>query len=329
MEIVIRIEHDSDVGVARRSAREAAESAGLNEEDAGRAALVATEAATNLARHASSGAFFVRRLDPAEGHGIEMLAVDRGPGMANLANSMVDGVSTRGTPGQGLGAMKRIADLLTIDSRPGEGTIMVAQVRNGSAPSPLPMAVGGLTAAIVPDGCGDAFAFAAKGQGLAIIMIDGLGHGIDAAVAAEAAVECFHRRSTDDLVNLFQALDRELKPTRGAAIAVAHIDLQDKAVHFMGVGNISGVLVSGGKARNMVSHNGIVGHTMRRVQQFDYPFTDGPTVLLHSDGIGTRWHPMALIERGLAHPTVIAAQLWRSDARGRDDAGIVVARGRA
>ncbi len=328
MEIVIRIEHDSDVGVARRSAREAAESAGLDEEDAGRAALVATEAATNLARHASSGAFFVRRLDPAEGHGVEMVAVDRGPGIANLANSMVDGVSTRGTPGQGLGAMKRIADLLTIDSRPGEGTIVVAQVRNGSAAAPLPMAVGGIAAAIAPDGCGDAFAFSPRVRGVAVIMIDGLGHGADAAVAAEAAVECFHRRSTDDLVNLFQALDRELRPTRGAAIAIAHVDLQDRAVHFMGVGNISGILISGGKARNMVSHNGIVGHTMRRVQQFDYPFAEDPTVILHSDGVGTRWQPMALIERGLTNPTAIAAQLWRSDARGRDDAGVVVVRGR-
>ena len=326
---MIRIEHDSDVGVARRTARETAVAAGLGEEDAGRAALVATEAATNLARHASSGAFFVRRLDPAEGHGIEMLAVDRGPGIANLANSMVDGVSTRGTPGQGLGAIKRIADLLTIDSRPGEGTIMVAQVRNGSTAPPLPMAVGGLTAAISSDGCGDAFAFAPKGHGVAIIMIDGLGHGADAAAAADAAVECFHRRSTDDLVNLFQALDRELKPTRGAAIAIAHVAPSEKSVHFMGIGNISGILISGGKARNMVSHNGIVGHTMRRVQQFDYPFEDGPTVILHSDGIGTRWQPMALVERGLTNPTAIAAQLWRSDARGRDDAGIVVARGQA
>lgn len=323
---MIRIEHESDVGVARRTAREAAEAAGLNEEDAGRAALVATEAATNLAKHASDGAFFVRRLDPSEGHGIEMLAVDRGPGMANLANSMVDGVSTSGTAGQGLGAMKRIADLLTIDSRPGEGTIMVAQVRNGSKSPSLAMAVGGLTAAIAPDGCGDAFAVAPKDNGVAVIMIDGLGHGVDAAAAADAAVECFHKRITDDLTGIFNALDRALKPTRGAAIAVAHIDLPGKAVHYMGAGNISGILIADGKARNMVSHNGIVGHTMRRLQQFDYPFASSPTVIMHSDGVGTRWQPMALMERGLANPSAIAAQLWRSDARGRDDAGIVVAR---
>lgn len=326
---MIRIEHESDIGVARRMAREVAEAAGLGEEDAGRAALVATEAATNLVRHAKAGAVFIRRLEDAEGSGVEIMAIDRGPGMADVAAHMVDGVSTRGTPGQGLGALKRMADSLSIDSEPGEGTIVVARIGNGTPPPSMPLAVGGLTAGIAPDGCGDVFGAAATEQGLAVIMVDGLGHGIDAEAAAEAAIERFHERRGDDLQSLFQQLHEALKPTRGAAIAVAHIDLREKAVHFMGVGNISGVLISDGKSRNMVSHNGIVGHTMRRVQQFEYPLGPDPIVILHSDGIGTRWQPASLAAHGLKHPSAIAGHLWRSDARGRDDAGIVVVRGRA
>ncbi|MBL8690417.1 MAG: ATP-binding protein [Rhodospirillaceae bacterium] len=324
---MIRIEHASDVGMARRLARELADAAGLDEEDVGRAALVTTEVATNLVRHAESGTIFVRRLDDAEGKGVEILAVDRGPGMANVASFMADGVSTRGTPGQGLGALKRMADTCTIDSRPGEGTIVALQVRNGTA-SRMPMAVGGLTAPIAPDGCGDAFAVDAKGAGGGVIMIDGLGHGADAAAAAERAVECFHVRIQVDLKTLFEDLNRALSQTRGAAIAVAEIQPRDRIVRYMGVGNISGLLISGGRVRNMVSHNGIVGHTMRRLQQFEYPIETDVTVILHTDGIGTRWQAASLAERGLVHPSIIAGHLWRSEARGRDDAGIAVVRGR-
>ena len=324
---MIRIEHESDVGVARRTARDVAIGAGLDEEDAGRAALIATEAATNLARHAQSGTIFIRPLDAAEGKGVEILSIDRGPGMADIERFMTDGVSTRGTAGQGLGALRRMADTFAIDSRPGEGTIIVAQNRAGVGPQGFE--VGGLIAPISEDGCGDAFAVLPTAGGAAILMVDGLGHGPDAAVAAEAAIDCFRAGKTSDLVAAFETFNEALKPTRGAAVALAAVDLHGKRVRYVGVGNISGVLHSGAKSRNMVSHNGIVGHTMRRVQQFEYPLAGKTTIVLHTDGIGTRWQPAALWQRGLSHPAIIAGHLWRAESRGRDDAAIAVLREKA
>ncbi|MBM3548989.1 MAG: serine/threonine protein kinase [Alphaproteobacteria bacterium] len=324
---MIRVEHDSDVGMARRAARDAAESAGLDEEAVGRAALVATEAATNLARHAEQGAFFVRRLEAMEGKGIEVMAVDRGPGMGNVERFMEDGATTTGSPGQGLGAMKRLADSFCIDSHPGEGTVLVAQIRRALPVTALTL--GGLTAGISADGCGDAFAVEVLSSGARVIVVDGLGHGAEAADAAASATKTFRDRSRADLGTLFQRLDEVLRPTRGAAIAVAELDLTAKVVRFMGIGNISAVLISDIGARNLVSHNGIVGHTMRRTQAFDYTYLGSPTLILHTDGIATRWRPSSVSDRGLVHPAIIAGRLWRSEARGRDDAGILVLRGRA
>lgn len=323
---MIRIDNESDVGVARRAARDEATAAGLGAQDVGRAALVATEAATNLARHARDGVIFVRRLEPLEGQGVEILSVDRGPGMADVARSMVDGTTTRGSPGQGLGAMRRMADTFVVDTHPGEGTVLAAQVRSGTAP---PLTIGALTAGISDDGCGDAFAVERDGNTVRVIVIDGLGHGIDAAAAAEIAIDTFRERHRNDLPVLFRMLDEALKPTRGAALAVAQIDLAARAVRFMGVGNISGILISGGQSRNLVSHNGIVGHTMRRIQAFDYPFGRDLTLILHTDGINTRWKPTAFADRGLVHPAVIAGHLWRTETRGRDDVGVIVLRGGA
>jgi anti-sigma regulatory factor (Ser/Thr protein kinase) len=323
---MIRVEHESEIGMVRRAARDAAVGAGLGEENAGRAALVATEAASNLVRHAQHGAIFVRALEPLEGSGVEILSVDRGPGIADVERAMQDGYSTRSGPGQGLGAMRRMADELTVDSRPGEGTILVARIGGGAAASRVQ--VGGLTAALTPDGCGDAFAVEAISTGVRLFVADGLGHGPDAETAAQAALRAFRKRAEENLVDLFQTFDRELRGTRGAAVAVADLDVAAKVVHYVGIGNIVGVLIGHAGSRNMISHNGIVGHSMRRPQVFDYPVDGAATLILHTDGITQRWKPAALVDRPTLHPTVIAGRLWRSEARGRDDAGIVVLRQR-
>jgi hypothetical protein len=117
-----------------------------------------------------------------------------------------------------------------------------------------------------------------------------------------------------------------LRSTRGAAAAVAEIDLFRRQVRYAGVGNISGSILAGGKSQSLVSHNGTVGHEMRRVQEFTYPWPPDALLVLHSDGLATQWrldrHP------GLAarHPGLVAGVLYRDHARGRDDVTVVVAR---
>jgi hypothetical protein len=113
--------------------------------------------------------------------------------------------------------------------------------------------------------------------------------------------------------------------TRGAAVAVAQLDPAASTLTFAGVGNIAGTLLApGGASRGLFSHNGTVGHQVRKVQPFEYPWSPGGVLVLHSDGLQTRWSLGAypgLIRR---HPAVIAGVLHRDFLRGRDDATVLV-----
>ena len=94
----IPITEPSQVGAARRTALQMTHSLGLSETETGALALVVTEAATNLVKHAQAGQLLLRALDEAEGPGIELLALDTGPGMVNVGQCLQDGYSTVGSP---------------------------------------------------------------------------------------------------------------------------------------------------------------------------------------------------------------------------------------
>ena len=117
-----------------------------------------------------------------------------------------------------------------------------------------------------------------------------------------------------------------LPPTRGAAVAVARIDAAAQVVRFVGVGNISALLVQPAGARHMVSHNGTAGHVAPRIREFTYEFTSDPLVILHSDGLATRWDIAAYPGLTAQHPSLIAGVLLRDHRRSRDDASVVAMR---
>jgi hypothetical protein len=75
-----------------------------------------------------------------------------------------------------------------------------------------------------------------------------------------------------------------------------------------------------------MSHNGIVGSNMRKVQEFAHEWGAGATLILHSDGIATRWDVNAYPALMFRHPALIAAVLYRDFARQRDDAMVLVVR---
>jgi serine phosphatase RsbU (regulator of sigma subunit) len=123
-----------------------------------------------------------------------------------------------------------------------------------------------------------------------------------------------------------EAVHGALRPTRGAAAAVALLEPQSERCSFCGIGNISASIRSAGTTRSMVSHNGILGHQVRKIQEFQYPFPRGSLLIMHSDGISHRWTVNGHDGLQSRHPAVIAAVLHRDHTRGRDDSTVVVIR---
>ena len=329
----IAVRDETQVAEARRAAANLAKRMGFGEEDAGRVAIVATELATNVIKHGSGGELLVGAYDDRSGTGIECLALDKGPGMADVQASLRDGHSTAGSAGTGLGAVVRGSHVLDIYSRPGSGTAILARLRQGrpsrSGPSPEPVSGAVNVPKAGEDASGDKWCVRAHATGFKLMVADGLGHGPAAAEAAHAAARVFLAERASAPAEILNRMHLALRPTRGAAVAVADVDTAAGNVAFAGVGNIAGVLVADGAARRMVSHNGTVGHVARRVQEFAYPFKGPPLVVLCSDGLGTGWSLDAYPGLAHRHPALVAGVLYRDFNRGRDDVTVLVARGDA
>ncbi len=324
----IPIHESSQVAEARRLARTCAGRLGFGEEAAGRAALVATELATNLLKHASGGELIVRAAADASSSGeVELLALDSGPGMPNWRACLVDGYTTSSSPGTGLGAVARASQFFDVFSSPGKGTIALARV--ASDPRVVPpvasqLEVGAICVALAGElQCGDAWAFQRRNGGMQFLVADGLGHGGDAAKASHAAVDLFG--SLDGLrpSEIMSRIHGGIRHTRGAAAAAVELDASQKEVRYCGVGNISAVIISPAGGRHLVSHNGTVGHQVRRIQEMTYPWPDDGLLLLHSDGIATHWKIEDYPGLTTRHPSLIAAALYRDHRRSRDDATVI------
>jgi hypothetical protein len=113
-----------------------------------------------------------------------------------------------------------------------------------------------------------------------------------------------------------------MSKTRGGAAACAR--LAGNRVSYSGIGNISGTLVAHEKSLGLVSHNGTLGANPRRAQQFEYTRAPGSLLVMHTDGISTRWDLKRRPDVLVAHPAIFAGMLYRDHARGRDDATVVV-----
>lgn len=320
------VEDRSAVAEARRQAAALAAASGFDATVGGELALAVTEAASNIVKHANRGEVLMRRLQSGEENGVEVIALDNGPGIANMAESLRDGHSTAGSPGTGLGTLQRMTSGLEIYSRPEKGTLVRFEVWQRGERRPLP-AIGAVC--LAKDGeaaCGDGWASIEQAKRRVFIVADGLGHGADAAAAARAALGAAQKHANRAAADIVAAVDAALRATRGAAGAVAVVDPDLGVCQFCGVGNIAASIHTNGTARSMVSHNGILGHQVRKIQEFQYPFPRGALCVIHSDGLATRWNLTAYPGLELRHPALIAAALYRDHSRRRDDVTVLALR---
>ena len=322
------ISESSQVAEVRRKVTALAGSAGLDETRAGVCAVIASEMGTNLIKHAKEGEIFLRIVAQGTLQGIEIVALDRGPGMANVGCALRDGHSTTGSPGTGLGALVRMASEFDIHSISGRGTSLVARIWNraplGVKPVP-PAATGVINLAKVGEQVsGDAWLSESFDGRILCAVVDGLGHGPQAAEAALIAIESLHDHRQVSLTEQLEFAHALLRPTRGAAVGVAEIIPDQGIVKFVGIGNIMAAVLQEGTAQHLVSQNGILGHHIRRVTEFQYPWSPSAILVMCSDGINTHWDVTGYSGLASRDPSLIAATLYRDFSRGRDDTTVMV-----
>lgn len=321
--LVFPIEESSQIATVRRASTEAARKASFNAEFLGRTELIVVELAKNILHHAANGTIFIN-LDP-EQQSLKIIAVDKGPGMINIDRCMEDGFSTAGTPGIGLGAIRRLSQKMEIYSQREQGTVVCVSL--SMLESLMKHSYGVLCTPIKGElVSGDQWAVAERESRSRLFLADGLGHGSLAAEAAQRAKVLFLEGEDLPLNELMQRMHSSLKSTRGAAISMVEINHQQHSVHMCGIGNVAASIQREFGGQSMVSHNGTVGHQLRKVQIFDYLCQKDDLVIMHSDGVSTHWKLSSYPSLITKDVQAVASILYRDCSRGRDDATILVTR---
>lgn len=323
----IEVVEDSQVGEARRCVSEWCHRLGHDETLCGQGAIIATELARNMVVHGDGGELIIQEAVATDPPGLELLALDQGRGMANVTECLRDGYSTSGTAGTGLGAVKRLSDRFEIHSQPGKGTGVWVRFGTGKFAGSPAFDVGAVSVALAGEQlCGDAWEWLGGNDSLRVMIADGLGHGPFAEEAAREALAVFRRRAQSSLTETLELVHQSLFKTRGAAGAIVELRPGIGQTASAAVGNISMRLLLAAGPKNLVSDNGTLGASMRRVQQYSYPWETGALLVMHSDGVGTGWNLDDYPGLTRRYPSLIAGVLYRDFRRRRDDATVVVAR---
>jgi anti-sigma regulatory factor (Ser/Thr protein kinase) len=289
--------------------------------------LIVAEMTSNLDKYTNGGEVLCAVQGLGNDQYIEIIAIDNGPGINDLNHMLMDGVSSSSTLGHGLGSIKRMSDFFSIYSLKGWGTILVSRLYKTDARTEnRRIVVRGIVVPKPPEKVsGDGFTYKFSERYFKLLLLDGLGHGVEANKAVEEAYSTFKQCPANDPADIIRYMHPALKKTRGGVGTVVVYDREKDAYSVLGVGNISSKIMSNGECKNVMPYNGIIGHnipntmTSHEISAKDYKF-----IILCSDGIKTRWDvaKYPLIQR--YDPIIIAAAIYKDFARQTDDMSVVI-----
>jgi anti-sigma regulatory factor (Ser/Thr protein kinase) len=295
---------------------------GLDETQAGELAILANEVSRNVLIHGGGGQVIVAGFRNLAGPLARIVALDKGAGIQNVAQAMEDGYSTAGSMGEGLGAMKRLATRFELFTGSG-GTAVLLEV--GTVDPKNQVEVAGMALPYPGERvCGDSWCFDQKADRTIAVIVDGLGHGLGAADAANEAIQTFRGRASMGPADILSYMHDALKKTRGAVAGLVEIVPAQHRLTFAGIGNASASLIGRDTSQNLVSHNGTLGVTAPRIQEFQAEWNSDSVLVMHSDGLQTKWDLSSYPGLLRRHPALICGTLMRDFRRQRDDASVVV-----
>lgn len=294
----------------------------LNELD-----IIVAEITSNLFKYGDGGEILMGAFSNNGEPYVELISIDSGPGIANPARMMQDGVSTTNTMGHGLGSIKRLSDVFELFSLVGWGTVLLSRVYNDPKAAknndhiiirPIVVAKPGETTS------GDGMAFKKNDKYIKIMLADGLGHGPDANLAINEAEKAFKVFPDYGPTDTLRFIHNSIKKTRGAVMNIVGYDYSTKMWSSTGIGNIAARMIGPTASRNHMSYNGIVGHNIPgSINDQEYSSDLYNIVVLCSDGIKTRWE-LNKYPNILKHDlTVLSAALYKDHARKTDDMSVI------
>lgn len=194
----------------------------------------------------------------------------------------------------------------------------------------MPLVEYGVAKFVLPgqDESGDRHLVCCAGDGILIAAIDGIGHGEEAANAAEAAISILKANAVEPVISLIERCHEGLRSTRGVVLSLASIHPAHGMMTWLGVGNVQGVLMRAGAQKGSVQEvlllrGGVVGSQLPALQAAEIPIAKGDTLVFVTDGIrGEFVEGLSALES----PQRAADGILKQRGRGNDDALVLVAR---
>jgi anti-sigma regulatory factor (Ser/Thr protein kinase) len=338
----LEVYHPADVAEAGRAARALAGKVGFQGHAGEEMAVVACELASNLLRHARGGLLVFRTFEDEAFTGLEMEAMDRGPGIPDPERAMTDGFSTVGGLGYGLGSVNRIMDDVEITPREGGGTRVRTRKRlRRSAPTdyPCPLQFGAATRAH-PSATinGDAFLVKAWDRGALVGVIDGLGHGPFAHRASQTARRYLAYHWDHSLEAIFRGVGRACLSTRGVVMALGRFDFgsspertstegESIQLSFASVGNVEARTFRTPASLSFHVRRGVLGLNAPAAAVSVHPWKREWILVFHSDGLRSHWRLEDFPDLAETSAQGTAEALLCRLAKQDDDATVVVVKG--
>lgn len=325
-----KIDDRSYVSYIKREIHNLVTGIGFSPKKVGEVDIVVAELTSNLIKFADEGNLLYRLGTDEGGNFFEVYCLDNGAGITNLNKMLQDGMSSSDTLGQGLGAISRLSHSSSIYTVPGWGTLMHSKIygKENTAVRKDPFDLGALQICCPGETvCGDGYSIKKVANGMQFFMGDGLGHGIHAHEAATEAIKAFKACREKSPAEIIRYIHENVKKTRGLVATVGCVDYTSKKWYFCGVGNISTILFTGMSGKTYSPYNGIVGLNIpRTLNDTVLDLEKYQTLIMHSDGLRSRWNLSGLPGILKHDPNVIAAALYKDNARFNDDMSIFAAK---
>lgn len=292
--------------------------------------IVVAELTSNLVKHALPGELLYRLVQDKEEPFFEIISIDNGTGIKDLQHSMRDGVSSKNTLGQGIGAITRLSNFSQIYSQAGWGTVVYCNFYQQADYIPTHEKILVRNINVAKPGeivSGDGMRVRVLKDRTLILHADGLGHGEHAREAVDKAISAFNNSSGREASELLRELHAATKKTRGIVATVAVLEHDTKKWQICGIGNIYTRLQRGLEYKNYLGNNGIVGlsipgrieNTVLNMEKFQH-------LIMCSDGIKTRWDVLRYNYILKYDPMILAAAIYKDHGRKTDDMSILIVR---
>ncbi|WP_347052594.1 SpoIIE family protein phosphatase [Flavobacterium olei] len=325
-----KIDDRSLIAFIKREIHNLALKIGFTPHRAAETDIIIAELTSNLMKFANGGELLYRANFNGEYNEIEIYCLDKGIGFENVAKIMNDGYSSANTLGHGLGSIKRLSNDFQIYSMKNWGCVQYVKIGEKADIELSPVKSGldhTCIAVNYPNEkiCGDGYYIKHNSKGFQIFVGDGLGHGEGAHEAVEAAIKAFRQTIETDPESILRDIHSKVKKSRGLVATIAAVDYKSESWSICGIGNINTRIYNGLDNKTYTPYNGIIGHNIpRTLNSTIVPYRKHQIIIMHSDGLRTRWNLNDLSAIFKQSPGIISAALYKENVRGTDDATILV-----